>query len=163
MIEQVTVARFDALTVVLTKHSSFWGCDTLSDSSGLLDLWRWGYHSLLKCWEPLNQQHNVTFQKIWSLTELLKEFPFMVYCNETKVVSYMHACTAYLRHVGAPSRLIFRHSSNWFSLNFLGLTRGWQTFLRAHAPTVDNFWWNPFAFRKSEFTSAIFPIISMTS
>jgi hypothetical protein len=72
-------------------------------------------------------------------------------------------CTAYPRHVGSPSRLIVRHPLNWHSLNFFGLTQGWQTFLRAHAPIVGNFWRNSFAFRKPEFTSTIFPVIPVTS
>ena len=72
-------------------------------------------------------------------------------------------CTAYLRHVGAPSRLIVQHPLNWHSLNFFGLTQDWQTFLRACAPIVDNFWRNSFAFRKPKVTSTIFPIIPVTS
>ena len=80
----------------VTDDQSFQKCDTLSDSSGLLDPWRWGHHSLLKCWEPLNQQHSVTFQKMWSLRLYLlncwRDSSLMVYCNETKLfVACMHS------------------------------------------------------------------------
>lgn len=117
---------------------------------------------MLGATQPTTQCHIPEDMKPWVIfTELLKGFQFFCLLQWNKSC-FLNACTAYLRHVGAHSRLIVRHPSSWYSLNFFGLTQGWRTFLRAHAPIVVNFWRNSFAFRKSEFPSAIFLIITVT-
>jgi len=58
------------------------------------------------------------------------------------------------RHMGAP---LHRHS-----LNIFGLEKR-RKILRARDQISDNFWGNSFAYGKPEFTSTIFPIISVMS
>jgi hypothetical protein len=123
--------RFDVLTVVLPRIQVFGDVTLCQDSPGLLDPQRWRHHSLemLGATQPTTQCHipeDVKSQVIF--TELLKRFPFYGLLQWGKSC-FLHACTAYLRHVGAPSRVIVWHPWNWYSLNYFGLTQDWVTFL----------------------------------
>jgi hypothetical protein len=94
VIGQVTVARYDAVTVVLPRIQFFGDVTLCQTPLNCLTMKVRASQSfeMLGATQPTTQCHIPKDMKLYVIfTELLKDSHFMVYCNETSVVSFVHA------------------------------------------------------------------------